>query len=406
MIDIGTRESERLEFKGAGALEDLRTIGRAVVAMLNGAGVEGGEIWIGVRTEHDRAVGFEPIAEPEAARRAVVDHCLDSVDPPLEADELAVDVENAPDPPGGRLLRVIARPRAERRPYAFQLNWGKHFPRRIGDRTLPMSRHEVMARRGQASPPDSCGSAAKLLRERRDELLGDSTPRFWTRVQPCTSESEPAERALDWDRVTPLLVDPALTSSRPTGWIVMNRLARVVPHRIGRRQGDATSGCLNLERCGAIEYLSPMDRLWHGSGKGDEREVHPLALIELTVSLFRLVTRTYQRHGWLDDTSLRVLADQELVHAMGWRLRPYSPTAIGHRLTWQVRGEDWRVTEPSPLTKGSPFRFTARELKADLEDATDRCALRLVEQAYQAFGHDPKAIPAEFDRATARWTLA
>ena len=53
---LGKAESDRLEFKEAEALRRPANIGREVVGFLN---ADGGEIWIGVKEEHERAVGYE-----------------------------------------------------------------------------------------------------------------------------------------------------------------------------------------------------------------------------------------------------------------------------------------------------------------------------------------------------------
>jgi len=88
----GKAESDRLEFKEEAVLERPASIGREVVGFLN---ADGGDIWIGVKEEHERAVGYESIPDIEQARRSLLDHLIDTIQPQFRPEEVKLDCEAA-----------------------------------------------------------------------------------------------------------------------------------------------------------------------------------------------------------------------------------------------------------------------------------------------------------------------
>src|SRR5687768_7827026 len=113
-IPIGKRESQRLEFKAAAALESLSTVSREAVAMLN---AEGGEIWIGLREHDGVATSVEAIRDAEDRKIALLNHLLDVIEPRLTSQEVDIRVVGVPE--GGEILLVDLDPRVESRPYAL-----------------------------------------------------------------------------------------------------------------------------------------------------------------------------------------------------------------------------------------------------------------------------------------------
>lgn len=82
LIPLGQKEGPRLELKGADVLKDPEKIAREIVAMLN---AEGGEVWVGLREEGNRAVAVEEIADPEGEQRRLLDFLGDVVEPSLSS---------------------------------------------------------------------------------------------------------------------------------------------------------------------------------------------------------------------------------------------------------------------------------------------------------------------------------
>ena len=78
---IGDRESLRLEFKAAAALEKMSSISREEVAMLNSEGVR---IWLGLRDQDGIATAVDPILRVQARRIDLLNHLIDVIEPGLE----------------------------------------------------------------------------------------------------------------------------------------------------------------------------------------------------------------------------------------------------------------------------------------------------------------------------------
>jgi hypothetical protein len=374
-IPLGERENLHLEFKGREALKRPEIIAREVVAMLN---AEGGVVWVGLRDEGDRAVAIEPILEPERERRRLRDYLVDTIEPSPAGEEVAVDVVLADR---GEILRVEARPRMNRRPYAHLREGGRFFLVRIDDRTRPMAREEIVARKPAEDREGARRRALERLREDRRTLEKRGGQVFWLGIEPVPKiEIDPAD-----PRLVDYLTVPAETGNRQVGW-GFRFIYPPTQHPDALVTQPIESRYAEIRRDGGLNFKLPLEDLsWHGES------IWPYALAEFPVSAFRITRKVYEGKLLPED---QVLADMAFLGLGGRKLRPGSPAQWGS-------GEAREFTESKDLVWESPRIFSF----AEIESEPDRCGYRFVQRIYEAFGFDRDDIPREFDRETGRLIL-
>lgn len=411
MIPLGQEESQRLEFKARDALAKPSGIARGVVAMLN---AEGGEIWVGLGEANGRAVEVQPISNHEKELGRLWNHLLDTIEPPPAPDE--IDVEAFPSE-SGNVLRIEVTPRDERRPYAQLKEGGRHFVIRTGARIRPMTREEMIAPRGATGKPEgSPRDPIKILERERERLLRSKQPMFWIRLQPDVElgidiQSKKAERYLR---------DPTLSGNRESGWTFANAYVASRVEQGRRVLGDDTNGRTLIERSGAIEHRTPLHWLTHS--EQDSNEIYPYALLEKTVSVFRLASTVYRdpelnsedtpspprskkkmagrvtKFGLSDLLAIdfQIAVDLAITSAQGWLLRAYSPSSNAwlyqHHKVKGFEHLQGKLTRDLLLER--PLEFKSKELIS----APDSCAFRLISRVYEHFGLTEDKIPVEFDR--------
>jgi hypothetical protein len=375
-IPLGQRESQRLEFKGADALKDPEKIAREVVAMLN---AEGGEVWVGLREEGGRAVAVESIPDTETVERQLLDYLVDTIEPPLSGNE--VDVEPR-DEGEGTVLRIVAAPDPTRRPYAFLRKGGRHFVIRIKDRIRPMTRDEVLSRR---LDPPALESAEAKMREEKGAILERGGGFFWLRLQPVFKIEIELRKCRD------LLIDPELSGNRRGGWSFANsdHSPVILPDKLVT--APEVRRRVEIRRDGGMVFEVPLEDLSLGR-RGQEKEIWPLALLELPVSAFRQVKTIY-------DGKLRrgdpVLADLVILEVRGWILRGGAPGPV------VALSPPHKYDTSDDLLWENPLRFDFAEIEA----SPDECAYRLVRRVYEAFDFGENAIPGWFNRQSRRLVL-
>lgn len=370
-IPLGHRESQRLEFKGADTLKEPEKIAREVVAMLN---AEGGEIWVGLREEEGRAVAVEAIPNAEAEKRRLLEHLVDTVEPPLSSHEVGVEPR---DEGKGAVLRIVAAPDPARRPYAFLRKGGRHFVVRIKDRIRPMTRDELLAR---DQGPQAIGSAEAKIREEKGAILKQDGGLFWLRLQPVPKvEVEP---------LGDLLVAPGLSGNRRVGWNFVNsdRSPVILPDKLVT--APEIRRRVEIRRDGGMVFEVPLEDLSLGR-KSQEKELWPGALLEFPVSAFRLAKVIYG--GKLNPGDL-VLADLAVLGVRGWILRGGTPGQV------PALNTPHSYDSADDLLWESPLRFDLAEIDA----GPDECAYRLVRRVYEAFDFSEGAIPEWFNRQSRR----
>jgi hypothetical protein len=379
-IPLGEKESLHQEFKGREALRRPEMIAREVVAMLN---AQGGVVWVGLRDDDHRAVEVEPIPGAERERRLLRDYLVDTIEPSPADDEVAVDAVTADR---GEILRIEARPKPDRLPYAHLKESGRWFVVRISNRTRPMTREEIF--RSQHAPQEADtarGTAILEILKERKRILEEAGERLWLALKPVPA----IELDLQDRRLKALLLDPALTDNRRSGWSfsTFGEEPRVRQGRLVAtdEQGPRT---VEIRRDGFLSCSVLLKSLWW---KGEASEIWPPALWEYTLSALRLAGKIYSDH--LGATAW-IVADLSLIGVKGWKLRAGSPRS--GTINFSLRPKEFVEADDFLLAK--PLVFSGR----DLLQEPDRCGARLLERVYEAFGYGREAFPPEFDEATGR----
>jgi len=386
-IPIGVSRMNRLEFKGAKALEDLRSLARAVVALLN---ANGGQLWIGLTERESVAEGIDPVTPLHRQASRLQDGLIDLVEPPpILGEEIAIVPVPVPEGSDAGLLMVNVKP-GRRGPYAFLNGVMRGYVVRAGSRTRPMTRDELRSKFSRGDDGDVRDTVSAAMLKEQSELARNGYRGLQLLIQPATSTK--LELPLDRPVLEPLLCDAAQTGNRPLGWVFVHPQGELKPARGGVTFGSVGSpDLLLIQRSGRIRYREEAERLYWSGGPD---EIWPYALMEFPTSVLRLASRLYANPAvGLDPDSPVVLA-LALFGIKGKVLRPHSPRAIGY-LTAVTRPYEEDALIPDPVVCSWE----------DLRVSPDRCAFRLVSRIYEAFGYFEDALPAEFSRETGQLTI-
>jgi hypothetical protein len=378
-IPIGQEENLKLEFKRREALQKPASIAREIVAMLN---TEGGQVWIGISEEDGRAVAAEGIPTARRALDSLLDHIVETIEPVPTEQEVSFQV--VPDDHGLDLLVARVRPDPAHRPYAQLSNNARRFVRRVGARTVSMSRDEIfsMARAGgQPSDATANNKALQIIKDERQQLWSEKAQILWIAIQPC-KDLHVDVQAKD---VEELLVDPLKTRNRLSGWTFHSYdRPKLTQHAIS---AGTQHRRIKIMESGGIRFHTALDSLHL---RGEANQIWPYALVEFPVSVVRLASAVYFREAREKIERKAVVMDFELIGATGWELKPFSPDDLmfSAREGMCLADDDWFFPDPPSFTF------------AQIIDEPDACAFKLVRKAYQAFGHTEEKIPHEFDPAT------
>jgi hypothetical protein len=363
VIPLGQPEGQKLELKGTGA-SPLK-VARAIVALLN---ADGGEVWWGIEEKDGVAQTVEPLDDPAAKRDALLNHLVDTLEPP-PLDEMKIDVIPSPAHATGQILRIrVAKGR--RGPYA-QIDKGRHYWLRVGSRTRTMTHEELQAAfRGSSEPPPR--------RLPDGQHPADKWTHFWMSVTPDPK----LVLELQNERFDELLTNPQKSGNRPTGWTFAVRRGEVKPRAASLSAELERFQRIEIWHDGLIEFRGSYDRLNHSNNPA---EIYPYALIEFPLSVLRLA-RAILLDGQVVGGSVHI--DLALFSATGRVLRKGSPRDFL---------DEELVPFPDPdLILPRPLTFSTEELVASPE----LCNLRLVSQIYLGFGYRERDLPPELDRKT------
>jgi hypothetical protein len=350
------------------------------------------------------AVALSPVADPERAKTRLRDFLLETLDPSPIADEVSIELVPPENDPALLLLRVRPHNKASGRlPYAFKRKGGWHFLRRVGARNHPMSRQEVFERRVSTSEDQAVEDAIRKLVAAREafqtEVFRDSGEGgLWVGLQPARSLKLDAHA--NEERFAQIALDPSVTGNRRTGWHFA-RTSRPLRLAHQRLEWGTWSETLNkfvilsrVKEDGALEFWASMAVLhWREDTGGEERELHPLTLLEMTISAFRIAREVYRDSLDPDD---QVVADLAIFGVAGWGLREGTPETA-----YFIASGRWlrRQEEPDLIWEPMPFRFH------EIDETPDRCGFRLVRRTYQSFGIGEDDMPRQYDRETERLIL-
>lgn len=397
-IPIGERESQRLEFKDKEALKTPEIIARAIVGMLN---AEGGDVWIGIG-EDDHGVGSElqNIENIDRELDRLLDALLDRIEPAPLSTEVVIEKQGT----GNHVMRIRIKPDAERRPFAFLKQSGRHFIRRVGAKNLYLSRMELgdLFSLGRTESPVI--RRAKALVNERASLIGEGPSSLWLRIVPV-ERVEFVERGRT--RLENLLRDPTLSNNRKTGWNFTSQFHEPESDHDGlaTRRGIMTE--IRVRYDGEIRFrVELIECSWAGrigggwpDGTDPDRTFYSTSLIEYPVSVLRLAAKLYRDaetfQPQLQDDSI-FLVDFLVTGLDGWLLRPHDPEAISLSIT-----KPHEYHGGSILTLVDPHQIPAGELR----DNPDRQGLRIVRYLYRSFGFAETDIPQYFNQETGRLEL-
>ncbi len=385
---LGLEEGLELEFKRMEALKNPASIAREVASMLN---ERGGEVWIGFEEEGGRAIREQDIPEPEAARRSLEESLSQRLVPLEEGDVFVRAVVRLS---GKHCLLVEVRALTPRtRPPIAALEEGARYFRRVGSRVRPMEWHEIRDRFVDArknGPQERAIPRGLPLWRKRIETLG--TDMFALAIHPSESVS------ISWaDKdVQELLSDPSRAGNRRSGWTygaahdgarVDRGFASVGP--IGDRE-------LRLSHKGELEFQVRLEYLRARSSDSKAPRLDGLALLEYTVSFFRLAAALYKDRAAMSDFHVDLL----LTGAKDWSLPQYPPDSHGFAMgrgrdsPWpDKRLGDYALEQPLPI------------MRSDLFENPDRIAFRLVRDFYAWCGLPEDRVPRQYDRRTERLVL-
>jgi hypothetical protein len=402
-IPLGKREDAHLEFKAAEALKDPEKIAREVVAMLNAGG---GEVWVGLREEDGVAVVVEEIPEPEVSRQSLRDFLVSTVEPSPSIGEIEIDPISTAR---GSILRLLVKPDLSRKPYALVRKTGRSFWIRIADRLRVMDREEIReAFLGSKPATNALRRAEEILKVELDDLQKeasqDRTGIFWLRILPVP----PFSLDLGALKKSSLLLDPGETENRRTGKTFFQvygpRGERPSLHAGRLMVGESDAAALSIYRHEGIKLRLPLEKLHAGHEPGAPKPLHWLWLLELPVSVFRLLSKMIKAEAYWDNRlapNTLFLCSIALFGLEGWTLRPFSPR------TYQV--DEWigylhrepRSSSDQDFILANPLQFPVSEVR----DCPDRCGFLLTSRVYEAFGFGPDQMPPEFDPKAGRLIL-
>lgn len=380
---IGRPEDDRLEFKGAEILGQPTKVAREIVALLNASG---GEVWIGVQERDGVATSFQAIPNAVAARDALWNHLVDTIEPSPLNDE--VSIGSVAVPQGGDLIKVAVKG-GPRRPYALLKDRGRQFLIRTGARLRDMSREEVGdAFRGGESKIGEEESSQRMAGVEAELVKHLGTPRFWWTIVPKDPMTIDFEHMKEVDRqfCLDLLTNSQLSDNRRSGWTMVldHEAPKIgtggVVHTVGEK---AVKHATTISRDGTMTFLAPRTRLAR-SWDANSVDIFPFALIELPVSTFRMASK-FLKH-FAKEPFPKVIVAAVIGGMKGVKLRPGSP-AEPHP-PWK----EIRTFEDADLVV-QPFEVDGQQLVAK----PDAAAYRLVLRLYEQFGFDASDIPREFD---------
>lgn len=379
---LGTRESDRLEFKAADVLKKPTAIAREVVAFLN---AKGGDILVGVGEKDGVATILESIPNAAAVVGSLRNHLVDTIEPsPLDNE---VEIHQIPRDDLGAILHVQVR-EGSRRPYALLKDRGRQFLVRVGDRMREMTREEIAeAFRTTRPASDRVAETMKRVGEAADRELGSSS--FWWCLEPSESleidfENADAETKKFFED---LLMRPQASGNRSSGWTMIFDHSKPkfrssgVKHVVGTGPKEHS---VEISPQGRMTFRAPrirLDRDWSDEGM----EIFPFALIELPVSTFRMAAKIVDRYA-APRTELKVIVAAVIGGVGGATLRPGSPNepSLPWRKPKRFEGKDLRV---------APFEVDGAELRK----SPDGAAYPLIRRIYEGFDLDADDIPREFD---------
>jgi len=376
-VPLGKREDQRLEFKSAEALRNQFSISREVVGMLN---ADGGEVWVGLKEANGIAVEVEDLKDVERKRQSLLDHLLEVIEPRLRAEDVQVETVSR-DSVVCLLVRVRAAP--DRGPFAQVKDGGRQFLVRIDHRIRPMTREEIFMPRASTTKETN----GRRLAELRDQALKTDRSGLWLGIQPIPALLIDVQQR----EVAMLLEEPTKSGNRESGWNFRYPAVlgvRPVLERGRIRLGEEGNRKTTVWKDGCVEFWVPVTGLKHRTDS--MKEIHPLALLEYSVSVMRLAKAIYNQVA--NSSPNAVLVDLAMMRVEGWHLPAYAPGTYGY---------DFRHGSPSELDGGQYLQPDPLRIPwGEFEERPDRAAFVLLRALYEGFHLPEDRLPKQYDRLT------
>jgi hypothetical protein len=207
---------------------------------------------------------------------------------------------------------------------------------------------------------------------------------------------------LDAVKASDILIDPSLTKNRRTGENFLLAAGGMRPRLEAGKVvlGRADDFRLDIFRNNGLEFRAPLKAFHAGNEPGALKPLYWLTLLELPISVFRLLSGLLQEKTlWEEPVSEATvfIASLALFGLEGWTLRRSSPQHLG----WVGYLTNGPQSSSVPDLVSTPLRFTLAEVR----DQPDRCGFRLVRRIYEAFGYGMDDMPPEFDQEAGRLVL-
>lgn len=168
--------------------------------------------------------------------------------------------------------------------------------------------------------------------------------------------------------------------------------------------GESNAAALSIYRHEGIKLRLPLEKLHAGHEPGATKPLYWLSLMELPVSVFRLLSKMLKVETCWEEPpapNTLFLCSIALFGLEGWTLRPSSPQLsqldgwMNHLLAKPRASSDPDFIFANPL----PFKVS------EVRDHPDRCGFLLTSRVYEAFGFGPDQMPPEFDQKAGRLIL-
>jgi|GEM_PF-613531 len=423
---LGKVEDQGLEFKSRDSLGDRHAIGREVVGMLNAE--RGGEIWIGLAEEGNRAVEVESIPDAEAEARALQDFLMDRLEPAPAAGEIVVEAVPTKDEERG-VIRIQVKGQPDRRPYALLRKGARIFVTRVGERLRPMAREEILGQAG-VDGEDREGrlhEVAHRLFDERERLRKEGGRLLWLRLQPT---ADPADSRLDLQspELRELLTDPTRTGNRRQGatFSLAAYYLEAEPST-ARHHGQTVlelgpeGGYLTrVYPDGGIEVEAPLDILEGPPvhpGHGNDVVLSSVRLAEYVASVFRLMRGllTASDEPAESEIWMTPVAVSEIEVVTQFALFVLRGVYLMTESSCRSASSPWPAELPGLHTDGprlEPYPeddFTLDRALiatgAEVLDNPDRLAFRILRELFEAYCYPESEMPHELDRKTGRLVL-
>jgi schlafen family protein len=396
--DIGTPESQHLEFKQADSIRTPKgrmKIAREIVAMLNAPGIS--KLFVGIQDDSGKASGYDLLGdEDEIHISALTDLLIDRIEPRMPFD-LLFDFEKI-EKDQGFLLGIQVRSPSPSPTPGFCVRDGEKriYLIRHLDRKRPMEYSELLGNCEPRGPQKFPGKTFLDLWKEMGEQPEHKGwfPREHAFLLAIGLEAPGRERyPVNSSQLKQLVAFPDERDQRPGGWtFTLNQHFRDLS---GKPRKVFESGFpeeryrqLRVDHRGIIAFSMDLSHLqWEVPKELSavfptaEGMIYPYAFIEYIVSAFRIA-----RAVWKDEMEdgTEVFFKLALTDIQNWVLPRFGPNKVGY----------YPVERWAQFEEGKDLQLgTHRSKGSSLINNPDELAWIILEDVYSEFGLESNVIP-------------